>query len=628
MLDSLRNAAKSWIAKLLLVMLVLSFAVWGISGQIFGGLGSNVLTAGDTRVSILEYRLAYDRQLSLLSQQFGVPVTREQAQQFGVDNRVLSQLAAGAVLDEQAREMRLGLSRDRLAAMTAEDPAFQGADGRFDRNQFDFVLRQIGMRPEDYLKNREQAAVRQQIIEAVSDGMTSPDAFLRAVSLYQGEDRTVDYIVLSRSLVEPIEEPARDILEAYFEENKANYAAPEYRRISYVKLEPADITDPAAIQPEEVQRYYEENAARFTSPEQRKIEQLVFADAATAQTAVDKIRGGATFEEIVAEQGKTMGDVVLGTFSKDDVADPAIAEAAFALTEGDVSDVVDGAFGSLLVRVPEIQPAKVQPLSEVEQQIRDDIALGEATRILDDVYVGYEDARAGGETMAEAAARNRLKVVTVEAVDRSGRTPEGTILTDLPESNDLLQEAFDSEVGVENSPLNTGSSGYLFYEVDDVTEARDRTLDEVRDQVVTDWRENEVATRLAARAEEVEKQVADGKALTEVAEELELEVQVRRGLKRDANDAELGDAGVAAVFSVARGETGLAPAQDGDAQVVFRVTDVLVPADAGPDALPADMRDRFASAISDDLLDQLVARLQIEYPVTIDRGAVQQALSF
>ena len=628
MLDSLRNAAKSWIAKLLLVMLVLSFAVWGISGQIFGGLGSNVLTAGNTRVSILEYRLAYDRQLSLLSQQFGVPVTREQAQQFGVDNRVLSQLAAGAVLDEQAREMRLGLSRDRLAAMTAEDPAFQGADGRFDRNQFDFVLRQIGMRPEDYLKNREQAAVRQQIIEAVSDGMTSPDAFLRAVSLYQGEDRTVDYIVLSRSLVEPIEEPAQDILEAYFEENKANYAAPEYRRISYVKLEPADITDPAAIQPEEVQRYYEENAARFTSPEQRKIEQLVFADAATAQTAVDKIRGGATFEEIVAEQGKTMGDVVLGTFSKDDVADPAIAEAAFALTEGDVSDVVDGAFGSLLVRVPEIQPAKVQPLSEVEQQIRDDIALGEATRILDDVYVGYEDARAGGETMAEAAARNRLKVVTVEAVDRSGRTPEGTILTDLPESNDLLQEAFDSEVGVENSPLNTGSSGYLFYEVDDVTEARDRTLDEVRDQVVTDWRENEVATRLAARAEEVEKQVADGKALTEVAEELELEVQVRRGLKRDANDAELGDAGVAAVFSVARGETGLAPAQDGDAQVVFRVTDVLVPADAGPDALPADVRDRFASAISDDLLDQLVARLQIEYPVTIDRGAVQQALSF
>lgn len=628
MLNSLRNAARSWIAKLLLVVLVLSFAVWGISGQIFGGLGSNVLTAGDTRVSILEYRLAYDRQLSLLSQQFGTPVTREQAQAFGVDNRVLSQLAAGAVLDEQAREMRLGLSRDRLAAMTAEDPAFQGADGRFDRNQFDFVLRQIGMRPEDYLRNREQAAVRQQIIEAVSDGMTAPDAFLRAVSLYQGEDRTVDYIVMPRSLVEPIEEPAQDVLETYFTENAANYAAPEYRRISYVKLEPSDIADPGAIQEEEVQSYYEDNAARFTTPEQRRIEQLVFADANAAQAALDRIRGGETFEEVVAAEGKSMQDVVLGTFEKDDVADPAIAEAAFALSQGDVSDVVDGAFGSLLVRVPEITPARVQPLAEVSQQIREDIALDEAHRVLDQVYEGYEDARAAGETMAEAASRNRLQVVTVEAVDRSGRTPEGTILTDLPESNLLLQDAFESEVGVENSPLNMGASGYLFYEVDEVTPARDRALDEVRDRVVADWKESEVATRLAERAAQVEKQVEDGKTLAEVAEELELDVQVRRGLKRDANDAELGDAGVAAVFSVARGETGVAPAQEGDAQIVFRVTDVLVPADAGPDALPAEARDRFASTIADDLLDQLVSRLQTEYPVAIDRGAVQQALSF
>lgn len=628
MLNSLRNAARSWIAKLLLVVLVLSFAVWGISGQIFGGLGSNVLTAGDTRVSILEYRLAYDRQLSLLSQQFGTPVTREQAQAFGVDNRVLSQLAAGAVLDEQAREMRLGLSRDRLAAMTAEDPAFQGADGRFDRNQFDFVLRQIGMRPEDYLRNREQAAVRQQIIEAVSDGMTAPDAFLRAVSLYQGEDRTVDYIVMPRSLVEPIEEPAQNVLETYFTENAANYAAPEYRRISYVKLEPSDIADPGAIQEEEVQSYYEDNAARFTTPEQRRIEQLVFADANAAQAALDRIRGGETFEEVVAAEGKSMQDVVLGTFEKDDVADPAIAEAAFALSQGDVSDVVDGAFGSLLVRVPEITPARVQPLAEVSQQIREDIALDEAHRVLDQVYEGYEDARAAGETMAEAASRNRLQVVTVEAVDRSGRTPEGTILTDLPESNLLLQDAFESEVGVENSPLNMGASGYLFYEVDEVTPARDRALDEVRDRVVADWKESEVATRLAERAAQVEKQVEDGKTLAEVAEELELDVQVRRGLKRDANDAELGDAGVAAVFSVSRGETGVAPAQEGDAQIVFRVTDVLVPADAGPDALPAEARDRFASTIADDLLDQLVSRLQTEYPVAIDRGAVQQALSF
>ena len=65
------------------------------------------------------------------------------------------------------------------------------------------------MRPEDYLENRGQVAMRQQIVEAVSDGLKAPDTFLRAVALYRGEDRTAEYLVLPKSLVEPIEEPQR-----------------------------------------------------------------------------------------------------------------------------------------------------------------------------------------------------------------------------------------------------------------------------------------------------------------------------------------------------------------------------------------------------------------------------------
>ena len=156
---------------------------------------------------------------------------------------MLAQLVAGAVLDEQARKLGLGLSKDKLAQLTMEDPAFQGPDGQFNRQQFEYVLRQIGMRPEDYLDNRGQVAIRQQIVEAVSDGLKAPDTFLRAVALYRGEDRTAEYIVLPKSLVEPIEEPADAVLSAWFEENKQTYAAPEYRKIAYVKLEPEDIAD-------------------------------------------------------------------------------------------------------------------------------------------------------------------------------------------------------------------------------------------------------------------------------------------------------------------------------------------------------------------------------------------------
>lgn len=628
MLDTLRKGASTWVAKLLLGILVISFGVWGISGQFFGGAGSSVLTAGGTSVSVDEYRLAYDRQLNVLSRQLGSRITREQATALGLDQQVLSQLIAGALLDEQASEMDLGLSKDRLAQLTAEDPAFHGPDGSFNRQQFEYVLRQVGMRPEDYLKNREQVAVRQQIVEAVSDGMQVPDTFLHAFALYSGEDRTVEFVTIPRSTVEPIEEPTDEQLKTFFEANKAKYAAPEYRKISYVKLEPADIADEEAITDEDVKSYYDKNIARFTEPEQRKIEQLVFASEADARAALDKIRAGTSFEDEVAAAGKSMTDVLLGTFAKDRVADPAIAEAAFALDQGAVSDVVKGSFGYLLIRVPEIVPAVVKPYAEVEHDIRRDLALDEASRVLLDVHDSYEDARAGGATMKEAAEKLKLNMRTIEAIDRSGKAPDGAEVPNLPAQDDLLREAFESEIGVENPPLQIGASGFLFYEVDDITPERDRTIDEVRDRLVADWKAQEAATRLAAKATELRKQLDDGKPLADIAAGLGLEVQTKRGLKRNAEDVDLGRAGAAAAFGVKQGGTGIVAAPQDGAQILFRVTEVFAPAAAGPEAVAEQTRTTLASGMADDLLDELVAKLQGQYRIEVHQAAINQALSF
>ncbi|MGB3387315.1 MAG: SurA N-terminal domain-containing protein [Pseudaminobacter sp.] len=629
MLDSLRKAAGTWVAKLLLMLLVASFAVWGISDQIVGGGGGDkVVTVGGSSVSTTEYRLAYDRQVNVLSQQFGRRLTRDQLTALGIDNQVLAQLVAGAVLDEQARNLGLGLSKDRLASLTAEDPAFQGPDGRFNRQQFDYVLRQVGMRPDDYFNSRAQMAVRQQIIEAVADGLKAPDTFLRAVALYNGEDRTVDYLVLPKALVEPIEAPANDILSAWFEENKQDYAAPEYRKISYIKLEPEDIVDESSVSEEQVREDYEKNKDRFTTPEARTIEQIVFTTPEAAQAARDSIAGGATFEKIVTAEGKTMADTGLGTLTKDRIADKAVADAAFVLAENEVSPVVQGAFGPLLLRVTEIKPQVVKSLAEASAEIRKELALAEASRVLLEVHDSYEDARAAGESMKEAADRLKLKVVTVDAISRSAQAPDGNVINTLPQSRDLLQAAFEAETGIENPPLNIGSNGYVFYEVEGVTPARDRALDEVRDQVVADWTKAETAKRLAAKGEELRKRVKDGTSLDVLAGELSLEKQTKRGLKRGIDDVDFGEAGVAAAFSVAEGDEGLVSSPTGDAQILFKVVESFEPAGAGPDSVPEDARQQFTAGMSDDLLDQLVAQLQAQYKVTVDRNAISQALAF
>lgn len=629
MLSILRNAAGTWVAKGLLSLLVLSFAVWGISGRLMGTIAGHhsVVTAGGTSVSVTEYRLAYDRQINALSQQFGQRLTREQATALGVPNQVLAGLVSGALLDEEARKLGLGLSKDRLAVLTHEDPAFQGSDGQFDRRMFDYVLRQVGMRPEDYLKNRAQVAVRQQIVEAVSDGLKAPDVFLKAMALYQGEDRTIDYVVLPQSLVEPIEPPQDSVLSAYFEENKKAYAAPEYRKFSYVRLEPEDIMDAGSVSDEQVAADYEQNKARYTTPEMRTVEQLVFKTADTAKAALDSLKAGATFDKLVAAEGKTEADTVLGTLSKDKIPDKAVADAAFSLGLNEVSPVVQGAFGPVLLRVTEIKPQVVKPLAEVSGEIRKQLALSEASRVLLDAHDAYEDARAAGDTMQEAAAKLKLKVVTVDAIDRAGQRPDGTVVAGLPESASLIRAVFDAETGIENEGLTTASNGYVFYEVDTVTSARDRTLDEVRDKVVAAWTKAEAQKRLTAKAEELEKRVRDGAALDAVAAELKLEKQTKRGLKREADDADFGKDGAAAMFGVPQGAVGVVPAPTGEAEILFKVTEVFEPAGADAGSVPEDARKAFASGMADDLLDELVAQLQTQYEVHVDQTAISQALN-
>ena len=126
MLETLRKGAQTWVAKALLLILVASFGIWGISSSLVTGTSNAVVTVGDVNVSATDFRLAYERQLSALSQRFGTRLSSDQARALGVENQVYAELVAGAALDQLSNDMSLGLSEDRLAQLIAEDPAFRG----------------------------------------------------------------------------------------------------------------------------------------------------------------------------------------------------------------------------------------------------------------------------------------------------------------------------------------------------------------------------------------------------------------------------------------------------------------------------------------------------------------------
>lgn len=623
MLSSLRSASKGWVSKILLLLLVLSFAVWGIADQLGGNFaGDAVVEAGETKVSTTDFRLAYNRQLDALSQQLGQRVTNEQARLFGIDRQVISQLIGGAVLDEQAREMQLGLSEDRLAGIIAEQqPQFVGMS----RQQISAQLARAGIRDIDYINSLKQAATRQQVMEAVNDGMKVPDIFLDAVAQFSGQTRDVSFVEIDESTLAEIAQPDEATLAAFFEENLADYRAPEYRAIQIVRLTPDVILDEDAITDADVRAEYEDNRARYATAEKRTVQQLVFSSEDDAKSARERILAGGSFEAEVEAAGRTMSDVTLGSFEKANAPDAALGDAAFALSStSDISPVVEGAFGSRLIRVSEIVPEQVQPFEEASIEIRKALAMLEAQDILLDIHDGYEDARAAGNTMEEAAKAQKLDVLTIGAIDRQGLDQSGNPVDLGDEANDIIRGVFSADVNVENPPIGAGRDGFIWYEVTNIIEDRDRTLDEVEPRVRADWIEAQKNEQLDAAAERVSEALRSGRSAADLAAENSYRADNKFGLSRQDNDSDFGQAGVLEVFSVGPKGVGIANGATGNRRLVFRVETVSNPLADG-ESLPEQQARSIEIGVRNDLLDQMINRLQLEFPVRINQAAIEYA---
>jgi peptidyl-prolyl cis-trans isomerase D len=627
MFDLLRRAAHTWAAKLLMLLLVASFGIWGVSHSLLTGSNSTtVVTVGDQQVDVNEYRLAYQRQVANLSQQFGMRLTPEQARAFGVEQQVLSQLVAGASLDQLAADMNLGLSEDRLAQLIGDDPAFKAVNGQFDRALFTSRLRNAGIREDDYIKERSKVAVRSQIVDAVSNGFTPPKTLVDALKLYHQESRGIDYLLLTNANIEPIKAPAEDVLAKWFEGAKPRYRAPEYRKVTYLKLQPDDIADAASVTDDQIREDFEKRKESFTTPESRTIEQLTFQNKDLANAAVNALKTGTTFDQLVTDQGKTANDVMLGEFAKDKVPDQSVAEAAFAVSKnGGTTPVVEGSFGPVILRISNIKPESAKTLDEVKEDIRKELAVSNASQQMVSVHDQIEDMRSSGSTLDQIASQLKLKAVTIDAVDATGLDKAGNEVKDIPAKQQVLSAVFRAEVGADVPSLSIGTDGYLWFALGDITPQRDRPLAEVKDKAVADWTAEQQKAELAKKADELKQQAIKGTSLADIAAPLGIEVQSKSGITRGMDDAVLGTSGVNAAFTGPIDTVATAVGADPTTQILMKVNEVNTEPTGDVLANQDQQITAMAKAAGDDILDQMVALLQTQYGASINQPLAEQA---
>jgi peptidyl-prolyl cis-trans isomerase D len=263
-------------------------------------------------------------------------------------------------------------------------------------------------------------------------------------------------------------------------------------------------------------------------------------------------------------------------------------------------------------------------LEQVAPELKQEIATARAKTEIFDVYNKIEDARAEGKTLAEAAANLKLEARTIEAVDRSGRDPTGTPVK-LPDDKRLLAGAFSTDVGVERDPLQT-QDGYVWYDVVAITPSRERPLDEVKDQVEARWREQEIAARLTTKATEILDKLKAGTTLADIAAQYHLKVETLTGLKRGEPSGPFPAAAVDTVFRTAKDAAGKTEASEPAEQVVFRVTDIVVPTlDKGSEGAKRIL-ETLNRGLSEDILGEYIAKLESEIGVTLNQSALSQVI--
>ncbi|MFD0917520.1 SurA N-terminal domain-containing protein [Pseudahrensia aquimaris] len=625
MLASLRNFVGGWTAKILLVLLVASFAVWGISGSILGDANSNtVASVGDTDVPVADYVATYNRNLNLTSRQIGRALTQEQARMFGVEQRTLTDVITAATLDEFSREMNMSLSDDMLAKMLAENEAFQSADGRFDRFAFQNAVRQAGLREADYIRLQNGNAIRSQVMAGIAEGQLLPKVFANALAAYAEEERKFNYIEITSALAGEPAAPTDAQIEEYFTANKSNYAAPEYRKIAILPLEPQSITDEAAITDEQIKADYEARIAAYSTPEKRRVQQIVLSQE-KAEEAKKSLGEGATFETVLADNNVKPEDADLGLVEKATLPQ-AFQDIAFSLEPNEVSDIIAGPFGPSLLRVTEIQKANTRPLEEVSADIRKELALSAAADRVVQVQTEMEDIRAGGATLEEAANQLQLTFRVVETVDARGRDGDGNLISDLPISSQLLRRSFSTEVGEQTSPLEYKDIGSVWYDVLEITPARDRTLDEVKDRVRNDWLAVERSKQAQTKADSLKARLEGGATMADLAAELGTEAKTTAFLKRLGKEPSFPEAATIAGFSGDDKTIAIADGVAEGSKILLQVASVKRPEAQISQPIQNEVEQANLGA-ANDLLEQLIANLQTSYTVTFNPELMQRALT-
>ena len=623
-LDSLRKGAGGVIGVIFVLLLIGSFIIWFPAGWFHGYGSGDVIAVGDIKIGPQEYIRAQQDVLRAMSTQAGRSLSIQEARALGLDSRVLERLVGGAAIDQHARALHLGISDAALLEEIMQDPNFKDVSGNFSPAVFQQALHSIGMTEQGYLTSSRERNLRRQILSTVGKVANSPTLLVEALNRFNGETRTLRYVMVPPSVAGTIPEPTEDDLRRYYENHQSKFTQPEYRKIGVLAVTPETVKNKIEITDDDLRAAYEAGKDQLGKAERRHVQQIPFPDLAAANAAYEKIKSGTDFVALAKDQGLSEADIDLGTVSRAEMADPTIADAAFALEENKVSEPVTGKLGGVvLLRVTSIEAGKSPTFEEAKPDLEKKLLKERASSAIYDLHDKIEDELAAGTTLSEVAGKLKLDYQLIDEIDRDGHKPDGSTVT-LPAQKDLLNAVFATDTGVENDPIDAKDEGVIWYEVMGVVPQQVRPFDQVKDEVAKDWRSEELRTKLAKYAQDLVNDLNGGKTLEDVAKDLNVEVLTSDPLKRDGMTVNILPATVAQAFTLLDKGFGSAPSVE-EGRIVFQLDKVTSPPPLN-EAETKRLEHQLGLLMSEDAIAEYFSALETRYGVTINQQALAKLI--
>ena len=570
LMQGIRDHATGWIAWVIVILISIPFALWGINEYLSPTSNVAVAVIDGTDVSINEFQRTYQRQRDQLQSLLGASFDINQLDEDRLREQALDQIIDDEVVLQAAREGGMRIGDQQLAHAIQSQPVFSQG-GIFSEDLYQQWLRNQGFSPGRFEYDLKRSMLAEQIVAGIATSAIVTERQLEAAVRLQRQKRVIETLTLPVARFSDVVIEDADI-RAYYDSNQADYVAPEQVKLKYIELSRDAIASAVQVEDGELRAVYEQRMADFQTPEQRDASHILLtldddADEATVAATRERLEAikaqfdsGTSFEELALEHSQDPGSArqggSLGAISRG-VMDPAFEDAVFELALNEVSDPVRSAFGLHLINVDAIHASKLPAFEEVRDKMRakyqDEKAEREFVEQVETmVTLAFEDSESL-QSVADALGLTPgvSDWVSPQVASNSGigRNPAVIAAAFNP---DVLRDGFNSE------PIELDPSRVIVLRIAEHRPSRQQPMEEVQDSIRRTLAAREARKLAADSGRTLLERLRSGEDRQDVAAQAELEWSGELELARDSRKV---DASVAnTVFRMTR---------PGSAQTVF-----------------------------------------------------------